>query len=86
MDLEVKRNHKGYLIDIVVEDDAITTGKLFKGSEFINAYDITDRHGHEFPYNALNRDKVLARFRREVDRLIGEEARAGIKESANSKQ
>lgn len=85
MDLEVKRNYKGYLIEIVVEDDTITTGKLYKGGRFINAYDITDRGGHEFPYSALNRDKVLARFRKEVDRLIKEDT-SGVRETAIVKQ
>lgn len=72
MDITVKRNYKGYLIEIIVEDSLITTGKIYKGPEFVDNYEITDRNGREFPYNKLNRDKVLARFKKEVDRIISE--------------
>ena len=86
MDITVKRNHKGYLIEIIVEDSLITTGKIYKSSEFIDSYDITDRNGHEFPYNKLNRDKVLARFKKEVDRIISENRSRTADEAVAAKQ
>lgn len=86
MDITVKRNYKGYLIEIIVEDSLITTGKIYKGSEFVDNYEITDRNGHEFPYNKLNRDKVLARFKKEVDRIIGASRSSTVDEAVAVKQ
>lgn len=86
MDITVKRNYKGYLIEIIVEDSLITTGKIYKGPEFVDNYEITGRNGREFPYNKLNRDKVLARFKKEVDRIISENRSRTADEAVAAKQ
>ena len=54
------RNYKGTEIEIVVEDDAITTARVFKNGECVVCDDtITDGDGKDLPFNAKNYYAVL---------------------------
>lgn len=60
MDITFTREYKGTEIAIVVEDDAITTAKIFKDGECVVCDDtITDGEGKDLPFNAKNYYAVL---------------------------
>lgn len=54
------RDYKGTEIEIVVEDDIITTAKIFKNGECVVCDDtITDGNGKDLPFNGKNYYAVL---------------------------
>ena len=58
MDITFNRKHKGYEVELVVEDDIITTARVYMAGKCINTYDIYDGEGKELPYIRKNLNEV----------------------------
>ena len=58
MDITFNRKHKGYAVELVVEDDIITTAKVYIAGKCVNTYDIYDREDKELPYTRKNLNEV----------------------------
>ena len=67
MDITFTREHKGAEITIVVEDDIITTSKIYKDGECVEVNDITDENGNDVVFSAKNYYAVLAMAKANVD-------------------
>ena len=50
MDITFNRKHKGYEVELVVEDDIITTARVYMAGKCVNTYDIYDGADKELPY------------------------------------
>jgi hypothetical protein len=60
LNLPFTRNYKGTEIEIVVEDDVITTAKIFKDGECVACDDtLADENGKDLPFNRKNYYAVL---------------------------
>ena len=68
MDITFTREHKGAEIIIVVEDDIITTSKIYnKNGECVEVNDITDENGNDVVFSAKNYYAVLDMAKANVD-------------------
>lgn len=61
------RPYKNAEIEIVVEDDIITTTKVFIDNKCVACDDITTEDGKDVPYNRANYEKVMEIAREYVD-------------------
>lgn len=61
------RPYKNTEIEVVVEDDVITTTKVFLDGKCLVCNDITTDTGEDVPYNKANLEKVLDMAREYVD-------------------
>lgn len=60
MDITINYTHKNADITLIVEDDIITTAKVYMDGELALADDtITNENGRELKFNAVNKDAVL---------------------------
>lgn len=66
------RLYKNTEIEIVVEDDVITTSKVFLDGKCLVCNDITTDKGEDVPYNKANLEKVLDMAKGFVD-MVWEE-------------
>lgn len=58
MDMTFTRSHNGYEIELVVEDDIITSANVYMGDRCEKVYDIVDGEGREIPYTRKNLNGV----------------------------
>ena len=60
MDITFNRvpKHKGFEVELIVEDDIITTAKVYMAGKCVNTYDIYDGEDKEVPYSRENLNKV----------------------------
>ena len=63
------RPYKNAEIEIVVEDDAITTGKVFLDNQCVNSDFFTDENGNDIPYTRDNYEKVFGLMKMFVDKM-----------------
>lgn len=69
MDITFNREYKGTNIEIVVEDDIITTSKIYnKDGECVEVNDITDDKGDDVTFCGKNYYAVLDMARESVDK------------------
>ena len=62
-------NYKHAEIVVVVEEDVITTAKVFVDKECVSCEDITTDKGEDVPFNRENYDKVVDMMKADVDAL-----------------
>lgn len=63
-------------IQIVVEDDVITTAKVFMDGECVFADDtITDENGKDLAYNSANKIAVIKMCANIIDKELAEDGR-----------
>ena len=68
--------YKNAEIQIVVEDDVITTAKVFMDGECVFADDtITDENGKDLVYNSTNKKAVLKMCVGIIDKELAEDGR-----------
>ena len=68
--------YKNAEIQIVVEDDVITTAKVFMDGECVFADDtITDENGKDLVYNSTNKKAVLKMCMGIIDKELAEDGR-----------
>ena len=60
MDITFNRvpKHKGFEMELIVEDDIITTAKVYVAGKCVNTYDIYDGADKELPYTRKNLNEV----------------------------
>lgn len=63
----ITRYYKNATIEIVVEDDAITTGKVFVDSECVDVREFTTANGGDVPFTRSNYDAILDELKGIVD-------------------
>jgi hypothetical protein len=61
------RSYKNAEIEIVVEDDVITTAKVFIDNDCVACDDITTDKGEDVKYNRANYEKVMEMMQGFVD-------------------
>ena len=68
--------YKNAEIQIVVEDDVITTTKVFMDGECVFADDtITDENGNDLAYNSANKIAVIKMCANIIDKELAEDGR-----------
>lgn len=76
MDITLDYKYKNAEITLIVEDDIITTAKVYMDGELALADDtITNAKGKELKFNAMNKDAVLNYCRRFIDQELEEDGR-----------
>lgn len=76
MDAVFNRTHKNAEVEIVVEDDVITTAKVYMDGEFAYGGDVENpKYPNGVPMNRRNYDAVLEYCFAEIDRLLEEDGR-----------
>lgn len=65
IDLTYKREYKNAEIELICEDDTLTTAKIYIGGEFFNSYEIGGENG--LPNTKKNIESVFARLKAIVD-------------------
>lgn len=76
MDITTNYNYKNAEIILIVEDDIITTAKVFMDGELVIADDtITDENGQELNFNKKNVDATLKYCKAIVDYELAEDGR-----------
>ena len=60
MDAIIKRNYKGAEINVIVEDDVITTGKIYVGGVFVMSCAIYDANDNEVTNTEHNLNMVFS--------------------------
>lgn len=68
-------NYKNADIELVVEDDVITTAKVYMDGECVNVADITDENGNDVPYTPKNRTAVVKMCMEFIDKELAEDGR-----------
>lgn len=63
----ITRYYKNATIEIVVEDDAITTGKVFVDNECVDVRELTTSDGGDVAFTRANYDAVLDELKDIVD-------------------
>lgn len=76
MDINPTFNYKNAEIEIVVEDDVITTSRVTMDGECVNVADITDENGNDVPYTPKNRTAVVKMCMEFIDKELAEDGRA----------
>ena len=67
--------YKNAEIELVVEDNAITTAKIYMDGECEEIVDITNPNGGEFMFTPKNRKAVCEDCAKTIDRLLAEDGR-----------
>jgi hypothetical protein len=76
MDINPIFNYKNAEIELVVEDDVITTAKVYMDGECVYADDtLTDENGKDLKYTPKNRTAVVRMCAMMVDRELAEDGR-----------
>lgn len=75
MDAVFKDTYKNAEIEVIVEEDVITTRKVFMDGECVISEDVYDINDNEVEDNVKNRRAVAHLCRREVDRILAEDGR-----------
>lgn len=75
MDISPTFNYKNAEIEIVVEDDVITTSRIIMDGECANVADITDENGNDVPYTLKNRTAVVKICMEFIDKELAEDDR-----------
>lgn len=70
MDIVFNRNYKGYDVEFIIEDDIITTAKVFRNGVCVEVSEITDANGNDVPYNRKNLAKVYEVYVDKVNNLM----------------
>ena len=73
--LSIKGNYKNAEIEIIVEDDVITTKRVFMDGECVICDDVYDINDKEVPYTSKNMSAVTKLCVRDVDRILAEDGR-----------
>ena len=75
MDINPTFNYKNAEIELVVEDDVITTTRVTMDGECVNVADITDENGNDVPYTPKNRTAVVKMCMEFIDKELAEDGR-----------
>lgn len=76
MDINPTFNYKNAEIELVVEDDVITTAKVYMDGECAFADDsLTDEDGNDLKYTSKNRTAVVKFCMAIVDKELAEDGR-----------
>lgn len=70
MDIVFKRDYKGHEIEMVIEDDVITTAKVYRNGECVEVSILTDGQGNDIPYNRKNLANVYKVYKGKVNELM----------------
>lgn len=69
-----KREYKGTEIEIIVEEDLITTTKVYANKELVSYCEVSTESNKEgIPFNRENFKAVLDSVKSDVDEIVGEE-------------
>lgn len=63
----ITRSYKNAEIEIVVEDDVITTAKTYIDGKCVSCDDITTADGKDVAYSRANYEQVLAMCKADID-------------------
>ena len=75
MDLVTYRKYKNAIIEVIIEDDVITTAKIYMDGECVEVYEPTDDKGQELAFNGKNTRAVFESFKKVVDEFLAEDER-----------
>ena len=67
--------YKNAEIELVVEDDVITTAKIFMDGECEVVSEVTDINGNDLMFTPKNRKAVVEHFAKQIDALLEEDGR-----------
>lgn len=63
------KDYKNCTIEVVVEDDVITTAKIYLDKNCVSVNDITDANGKDVPFTKKNYDNTINLMMEEVDAM-----------------
>ena len=66
-DYVFERTYKNAEIEIVVEDNAITMGRIYIDGKCVDVREFTTDKGEDVPFNSKNYDTILDQLKAEVD-------------------
>ena len=75
MDINRMYNYKNAEIEVIIEDDVITTSRITMDGECVNVADITDENGNDVPYTLKNRTAVVKMCMEFIDKELAEDGR-----------
>ena len=73
MDIVFKREYKGIEMQVICEDDLLTTAKAFNGDECVSYFEVgNDDHPNGLPCNQRCVNAVYAELMSDIDAVIAE--------------
>ena len=75
MDISRMYNYKNAEIEVIIEDDVITTSRITMDGECVNVADITDENGNDVSYTPKNRTAVVKMCMEFIDKELAEDGR-----------
>lgn len=75
MDISLDYTYKNAHIELVVEDDIITTAKVFMDGEMVFADDTITDNGKDIVFNQVNKNAVLNYCKEIIDYELTEDGR-----------
>lgn len=70
MDIVFNRHYNGCDVELIIEDDIITTAKVFRNGVCVEVSEITEVNGNDVPYNRKNLASVYEVYKGKVNELM----------------
>lgn len=75
MNIATNYNYKNAEIELVIEDDAITTAKIYMDGECEEVMEITSTDGGDLKFTRKHTNAVLKECFKKIDELLAEDGR-----------